>query len=155
MDNISITLNDVVGYILLGVVYLFHFVNSRQTKVGSMLLKKDMTNKVSGVQNNVDKISAEVNDRVNLELTNLANYVKDFKERNLETINSYEQLSNKVTELESKITITSDKLILLENENDKLKKELLVSVTHNEELCKKGITKQITKNLKGGSDGVK
>ena len=56
MDFLKLDVNDIIGYIMLGVIYLFHFLNSKQTRTSSLLFKRDMTSKVDKTYKDVQDI---------------------------------------------------------------------------------------------------
>ena len=145
MDFLKLDVNDIIGYIMLGVIYLFHFLNSKQTRTSSLLFKRDMTSKV-------DKTYKDVQDIMGNTVASVQGGIEKAK-------TDVDALTQKMTSLDTEMNsmvarataeLRADfekEIKALKTENKKLKTEFLKSVKHNNELCRRGVTKQITDNL--------
>src|SRR5574344_413934 len=168
MDFLKTNINDIISYILLAIIYIIHTLNSKQVRMNSLLFKNDMTKKVDNTWNNVEEVVSttrkEVKEIVDTTVDTVKNYVD---KATSDVLSLTKQVTVLKTELENiwtdKITALSQqtdeeinalktKLEKLQSENQKLKAEFVRSIKHNDELCRRGVTKQITQNLKEGKE---
>ena len=157
LDFLRTNLNDIISYILLAIIYIIHTLNSKQIRTNSILFKNDMTTKVDNTWNNVEKVVSttrkevkEIVDKATSDVLSLTKQVTVLKTE-LENI-----WTNKITALsqqtDEEIKLLKTELEKLQSENQKLKAEFVRSIKHNDELCRRGVTKQITQNLKEGKE---
>lgn len=157
MDFLKTNINDIISYILLAIIYIIHTLNSKQVRMNSLLFKNDMTKKVDNTWNNVEEVVSttrkevkEIVDKATSDVLSLTKQVTVLKTE-LENI-----WTNKITALsqqtDEEIKLLKTELEKLQSENQKLKAEFIRSIQHNDELCRRGVTKQITQNLKEGKE---
>lgn len=157
LDFLKTNINDIISYILLAIIYIIHTLNSKQVRTNSLLFKNDMTKKVDNTWNNVEEAVSttrkevkEIVDKATSDVLSLTKQVTVLKTE-LENI-----WTNKITALsqqtDEEIKLLKTKLEKLQSENQKLKAEFVRSIKHNDELCRRGVTKQITQNLKEGKE---
>lgn len=157
MDFLKTNINDIISYILLAIIYIIHTLNSKQVRMNSLLFKNDMTKKVDNTWNNVEEAVSttrkevkEIVDKATSDVLSLTKQVTVLKTE-LENI-----WTNKITALsqqtDEEIKLLKTELEKLQSENQKLKAEFVRSIQHNDELCRRGVTKQITQNLKEGKE---
>lgn len=157
MDFLKTNINDIISYILLAIIYIIHTLNSKQVRMNSLLFKNDMTKKVDNTWNNVEEVVSttrkevkEIVDKATSDVLSLTKQVTVLKTE-LENI-----WTNKITALsqqtDEEIKLLKTELEKLQSENQKLKAEFIRSIQHNDELCRRGVTKQITQNLKEGEE---
>ncbi len=157
MDFLKTNINDIISYILLAVIYIIHTLNSKQVRTNSLLFKNDMTAKVNNtwndVENAVNATKKEVKEIVDKATSDVLSLTKQVTVLKTELENIW---TNKITALsqqtDEEITALKAKLEKLQSENQKLKAEFVRSIKHNDELCRRGVTKQITQNLKEGEE---
>lgn len=157
IDFLKTNLNDIINYILLAIIYIIHTLNSKHVRTNSLLFKNDMTKKVDNiwndVKNAVDATKKEVKEIVDKATSDVLSLTKQVTVLKTELENIW---TNKITALsqqtDEEINALKAKLEKLQSENQKLKAEFVRSIKHNDELCRRGVTKQITQNLKEGEE---
>ena len=157
IDFLKTNLNDIISYILLAIIYIIHTLNSKHVRTNSLLFKNDMTKKVDNiwndVKNAVDATKKEVKEIVYKATSDVLSLTKQVTVLKTELENIW---TNKITALsqqtDEEINALKAKLEKLQSENQKLKAEFVRSIKHNDELCRRGVTKQITQNLKEGEE---
>lgn len=157
LDFLRTNLNDIISYILLAIIYIIHTLNNKQIRTNSLLFKNDMTKKVDKTWNDVEEVVSttrkevkEIVDKATSDVLSLTKQVTALKTE-LENI-----WTDKITALsqqtDEEINALKAKLEEMQSENQKLKAEFVRSIKHNDELCRRGVTKQITQNLKEGKE---